>query len=307
MNTEQFISKAIAIHGTKFGYDHVVYGPKVQVTCFKHGDFPVAPDNHLYRKSGCPKCANEQSSIRYAYTTDEFIKKANKVHNKKYDYSKVEYKRSGDNVKIYCSEHDIFFEQSPRNHLMGQGCPQCGLLKRANSRRKPLQMYITEASAKHHGRYNYSNVSEADYIVGKIKIICQIHGEFQQNKKDHLYSLSGCTDCSLSKGELSIKQTLENLGVNFVTQKTFPDLFLNKKNCKLRYDFFLPDFNLLIEYDGEQHFEPRFSATIEEFESAKKVDLIKDTYAKIHNIALLRIPYTEFNNIDTIIKLRVKN
>jgi len=60
MKTEKFIAKAREIHGDVFDYINTVYNSsKVQVTCRKHGDFLVSPGNHLSRKSGCPKCANE--------------------------------------------------------------------------------------------------------------------------------------------------------------------------------------------------------------------------------------------------------
>jgi very-short-patch-repair endonuclease len=142
-------------------------------------------------------------------------------------------------------------------------------------------------------------------LAGKIRIICKDHGEFQQSIRDHLHSGAGCPLCSLSKGELAVKQVSELLNIPVIRQKTFPDLYVNKKNCKLKYDFFLSSNNLLIEYDGEQHFKPRFNATLEQFQEGKRNDNLKDLYAKNNNIELLRIPYTELANIDSIIRDRL--
>ena len=66
-------------------------------------------------------------------TTEEFIKKAREVHRDKYDYSKVEYVNSKVKVTIICPEHGEF-SQFPQKHLLGQGCPNCGLKEFANSR-----------------------------------------------------------------------------------------------------------------------------------------------------------------------------
>jgi hypothetical protein len=305
MNTEQFIQKAQTIHGNKFGYANVIFGLKVQITCFEHGDFLTNPSNHLYRKSGCPKCANELASKRYSSNTEEFIQKARNVHGDCYDYSRAVYKNNSVKVSIRCIKHDIIFEQSPGNHLGGQGCPECGFERRVMNRTTPLTDYLKKASAKHNNRYDYTNVSESDYLSGKIRIICKDHGEFQQSKRDHLHNSAGCPVCSLSKGELAVKRVLESLNIPFIQQKTFPDLYVSKKNCKLKYDFFLPNNNLLIEYDGEQHFEPRFDVTEEQFQQGKRNDNLKDLYAKNNNIELLRIPYTDLSNIDSIIRGRL--
>lgn len=103
-----------------------------------------------------------------------------------------------------------------------------------------------------------------------------------------------------SSSEQKTKEFLERNKINFIQEKTFNDLkFIN---C-LRYDFYLPDFNLLIELDGEQHFKwvPHFDKNIEKFEERKIKDEMKNQYAKENNINLLRIPYYQFDDIELII------
>jgi len=127
LTTEEFIEKAIDIHGDKYDYSLVEYKnttTKIKIICEEHGVFEQTPDNHINKKTGCPKCAN---NVRF--TTEEFIEKANKKHDLRYNYSLVDYKNANTKVKITCSTHGIF-EQVPYEHLTGNGCPKCRLSKK---------------------------------------------------------------------------------------------------------------------------------------------------------------------------------
>lgn len=102
----------------------------------------------------------------------------------------------------------------------------------------------------------------------------------------------------ISKGEDKIKQILTNLNVNFIRQYTFDDC-VSDKNAKLRFDFYLPDYNLCIEYDGEQHFRPTsYFGGEETFQRRMELDKVKNEYCRNNNIHLIRIPYTSFKDID---------
>ena len=121
--TEQFIKEAREVHGNRYDYSKVKYinrNTLVTIICSEHGEFKQAPFNHLKGK-GCPKCAKN-----YQYGTKEFIEKANKIHNNKYDYSKVQYQTAKIPVTIICPEHGEF-EQTPDIHLRGCGCKKCQL------------------------------------------------------------------------------------------------------------------------------------------------------------------------------------
>ena len=116
--TEEFIADAKKFHGDKYDYSKVEYvnnNTKIEVICREHGSFFVLPRIHL---SGCecPKCKGVGSDREY------FIEKAKKVHGDKYDYSKVEYKRSNQKVCIICKRCNKEFWQTPNAHLNGSGC-----------------------------------------------------------------------------------------------------------------------------------------------------------------------------------------
>jgi very-short-patch-repair endonuclease len=227
-------------------------------------------------------------------TTLEFIEKANKIHNNIYDYSLVEYTGNRNKIKIVCSKHGIF-EQIPFDHLDGHGCSKCS----HPSKKSTIEEFIEKANIIHDNKYNYSLVKYVN-AHKKINIICKKHGEFLQKPNAHLCS-QGCPICKNSKGEENIIKYLKENNVLFEYQKKFDDCKNNK--YKLFFDFYLPNQNLLIEYDGEQHHKifKHFGGNIK-FEKTKLNDKLKTEYALNNNIKLLRIPYTEKKNLSEILK-----
>ncbi len=122
ITTTDFIERSVKVHGNRFIYDKVNYinsDMKVEIICKAHGSFWQLPFHHLYGH-GCVKCMADDNS----YTTDEFIKKAKKVHGNYYDYSKVNYTRQSEMVIIVCLKHGEF-RQIAEYHLIGIGCPLC--------------------------------------------------------------------------------------------------------------------------------------------------------------------------------------
>ena len=123
---EEFVKEAIETHRYKYNYIKSEYKgiyTKVIITCKEHGDFLQTPKDHL-RGMGCKKCGIIVRSNKKRHTTEEFIKKAEKVHNNKYDYSKSEYVTISEKIIINCKIHSEF-RQTPDNHLQGKGCPKC--------------------------------------------------------------------------------------------------------------------------------------------------------------------------------------
>lgn len=112
------------------------------------------------------------------------------------------------------------------------------------------------------------------------------------NLKNGHTTSCGCINYSI--GEKNIKNLLQNHNINFICQFKFQDL-----NNRF-YDFYLPDQNRLIEFDGEQHFTIKkcsWYKNEEEFNKAKRRDIEKNQYALEHCIPLVRIPYWERDNI----------
>lgn len=123
-------------------------------------------------------------------TTEEFIKRAREVHGNKYDYSKVEYVNAHTKVCIICSKHGEFY-QKPNNHLNGQGCSKCFY----PNIKLTTENFIQKAREIHGDKYDYSRVEYKDTKT-KVCIICNKHGEFQQNFEKHIVRKCGCPKCA---------------------------------------------------------------------------------------------------------------
>jgi len=159
--TTTFIEKARTVHGDRYDYSKVDYNfakEKVIIICKSHGEFLVQPNAHLSSRSGCPIYANNT-----IINNKQFIEKAKNVHGDRYDYSKVDYKRSQEKVKIICKVHGEFL-QTPGNHInVKAGCPNC-----VNNRLMNTEYFIKNARAIHGDYYDYSLV---DYKGLKEKVI----------------------------------------------------------------------------------------------------------------------------------------
>jgi len=294
LTTSEFIERAKKIHGNKYNYFNIIYRDyytKVKIICKKHGIFKQMPIHHL-KGSGCPKCAKN-----FKLTTKGFIKKAKKIHGNKYDYSNVNYNNNRTKVEIICSIHGKF-KQSPVNHLSGNGCQKC-----ARNIKLTTSEFIERAKKIHGDEYDYSNIKYKNNHT-KIIIICKKHGEFKQTPMNHL-NRDGCPICNnKSKGEKIIRGFLKTKKINFIYQKKYSDC--KNKRC-LPFDFYIKEKNILIEYDGKQHYEPisfgsQSNTKIKQnFKKTQQNDKIKTEYAKKNNIKLIRIPYTKFNDIEKIL------
>ena len=122
-------------------------------------------------------------------TTEDFIKDARKIHDDKYDYSKVNYQHSSKHVIIICRIHGEF-QQKPDEHLKGHGCPHCGKVHAQKSQ----DHFIEQCNKLYNNKYDYSKVN---YINNKTKvcIICPIHGTFSMTPHHHLQG-RGCPKCA---------------------------------------------------------------------------------------------------------------
>ncbi len=137
LTTKDFIDKSIQKHGFRYDYSLVSYNTakdKIKIICKIHGVFIQSPNMHLCGR-GCKKCGDMVSGVRL--TNNEFICKANKIHNNKYDYSLINYKNNSFKVKIICDKHGEF-RQTPHDHLSGRGCPMCNESKGEKMIRKFL-------------------------------------------------------------------------------------------------------------------------------------------------------------------------
>lgn len=285
ISTEEFIGKTKQVHGDKYDYSKTEFvngRTKVCIICPIHGEFWQLPYDHLYGR-GCFKCRN----VKHV-TTEEFIEKARKVHSDKYDYSKVDYVKAITKVCIICPEHGEFW-QRPNDHLNGCNCPKCADKGNGKNGNLIIEEFVRKARKVHGDKYDYSKVEYKNNKT-KICIICPIHGEFWQRPDMHLHCKQGCPKCASvhNISESRLFGELENEITNIEYQKRFK--WLGKQSL----DFYLPDYNIAIEYQGEQHFKPVvIFGGDKEFKKTVERDIKKKNLCEKHGIELL---YFTYNN-----------
>lgn len=295
LTTQEFIEKAKQVHGDKYDYSKVDYinsSTKIIIICPIHGQFEQRPNDHLSGK-GCPNC-----SATRKITKEIFLTKATQVHQNKYTYNMDSFTTGSGSIEVICPDHGSF-TQKVYNHLQGKGCPLCTYSKLRSKLTKDSQDFINQCNQVHNNYYDYSKVEYSNNKT-KICIICPIHGEFWQLPKDHLKGC-GCPKCNKSHGETQIENYLITNNIKYISQYEIPiDISINKSG-KAFIDFYLPDYNTCLEYNGQQHYisSYNFGGNFN-FEKQKNRDSFVRNYCAQHNIKLLEISYKD-NIIESLI------
>lgn len=274
----------------------VSYGSNIYVSwiCHKHKNdgqqiifrWRTAISIRTINKCGCPSC-NRQNYDQEIGGHDYFVKIAREIHGNFYEYPE-EYKGIFVKISIECPIHGIF-QQSPNQHKRGHGCAACN--KPGYEQEIGGNDYFLKIAREVHGNF-YEYISEYKDAKTKIKIKCPLHGIFEQ-RPDHHKNGHGCMTCSISskesKGIKLIKENLEELKIDYEQERIFSGLEYKRE---LRIDIFIKQFNLCIEYDGQQHFKIINSWGGEQaFIENQLRDIIKDKFCIDNGLNLLRIPY----------------
>lgn len=301
LTNEEVVQRCKDVHGDKFDYSLVSFTraeSKITIICntcnFK---FEIILYNFL-RIKRCRRCANVHIKKLKTKSLESFLIKQKQVHGDLYTYiSGYEHRRS--RVLIKCNKCNTIFEQIARSHIDNKyGCAKCAYKQKSIDKTYPIDKFEEECKIIHNNRYDYFQ----DYTGcrQKIKIKCKkCLRLFYQQAALHKLQECGCPHCKMSHGELTILNWLEKNKIKFKTQKTFPDC---KNIARLKFDFYLPSYNTCIEYDGEQHYYAFDSfGGQQRLDLIRKRDEIKNDYCIKNNIKLIRIPYTEYKNIESIL------
>lgn len=222
LTTSEFIARAKELYGDKYDYSKVEYknfGQKVCITCPEHGDFWMTPSNFLNGHK-CPACSGKTR-----VTQDLFIERSAKIHNGRYDYSKVEYKGLEIPVCIICPEHGEFWQKA-NAHMYGQGCPMC-----FGTPKSTTEEFIRKARELYGDKYDYSKVVYTGN-KDKVCIVCPEHGEFWMSPNNHLrgHRCPGCFGTPKHTTEEFITKAKEIHGDKYDYSKVEYD-GLRKKVC----------------------------------------------------------------------------
>ncbi len=247
LTKEEFIEKARKLYGYKYDYSLVEYKSTrqdIKIICPKHGIFIQKAGGHL-KGRGCELCGIEKRTRDRTYTLDDFIRKAKEIHGDRYDYSLVKYNGSGNYVDIICPIHGVF-TQLACNHLNGHGCNKC-----FGNWGKDNEWFIENAKNIHGNKYDYSLVKYNGSWC-RVDIICPVHGVFKQIAHNHIRG-QGCPYCNEYSTEKDVEKILQKENIISIREKTFDWLMYR---IKMRIDFYIPRYNVAIECQGIQHFEP---------------------------------------------------
>ncbi len=250
-NTEEFIKKAKIIHGNKYGYSKVNYKDaytKVDIFCNIHKEyFKQQPTNHLSGQ-GCKLCKSDKTHNRCISTTEEFIKKARKIHGNIYSYDKVDYINVYTRVEIFCNIHKKYFWQKAHNHLAGSGCKLCKADKLHDRLISNTEEFIERAEKIHLNKYNYDKVKYVS-SQSKVEIICPIHGSFLQEPNNHIFG-QGCPSCSHM---ISKPETLWLDSLNLPNDKEHRHVSIKINGKLFKPDGFDPITNTIYEFYGDYY------------------------------------------------------
>jgi|SRR5690606_18217934 len=238
--------------------------------------YSVAPRHFFYSNSRCRCQMNAKQPEVFA---NEFRELA------KGEYTQLEpYKRKDIKIKIRHEECGNVYKATPHAFLQGKRCPEC-----FGNKRKTTEEFSIEVDELSDGEYALMS----EYVNNRVHVTIlhiECGKEYLVIPKDFLRG-NRCPFCKQSKGEKLVQRILDKCKVAYEIQKDFNDLKVNHQS--LPFDFYLPDHNLLIEYDGIQHFkEVQFFGGAKKLKAQQRRDALKNEYAKINNIRLLRIPYT---------------
>lgn len=244
----------------------------------------AAPSNMLNGK-GCPVCSGKKKR-----THDEYVEEITKLNP---NIEVVgEYIDCNTKILHRCKIDGCEWYATPNNILRGKGCPKC-----SGNKKKSHEEYVDDV-------YSINKNIEVlgTYINAQTPILhrCKICGCEWYATPNAILSGTGCPKCKTSKGEKNISLWLDKMDISYEQQKSFQDC---KDVKSLPFDFYLPECNICIEYQGQQHYYPvDYFGGEERFKLQQKHDNIKREYCQKNNIFLFEIPYYSVLD-DELIKL----
>lgn len=239
----------------------------------------------------CPYCSRRKKRTHEEYIED--LKKVNKTIIPLESYQNLKTK-----IRHRCLVCGYEWSICPTNLLhLKHGCPKCS--KRAKLTHDEVVSIIHKVNP-------YVKILDC-YIddMTKIRFKCTRCGHIWFAKPNNIRQGKGCPLCKSSHGEKRIVSILFDMKIDFQKEYIFKDC---KYETYLPFDFYIEKFNMCIEYDGKQHFEPccfggmSIEDALENLKLTKIKDKIKNEYCKKNGIKLIRIPYWEYKNIENIIQ-----
>ena len=292
-----FKNKVEMVHGDRYKYEFKTFkrlNTPLKIICNIHGEFFQTPANHL-KGNNCPECAYITRAEENRMSHDDFLIKANNIHNHFFKYKNT-YVNSDTILEIVCPKHGIIYQKA-KNHLSGRGCKQCFEDKRGKTLKLNNEDFLKKAN-EIHGQYRYNQEYEGSKI--KMEILCPKHGPFEQRPNDHLMG-SGCPQCAreTTKAVEEISQILKENNINF----TLDDRSVLERK---ELDIYIPDKNLAIEFNG-LYFHREGLVDNLQYGKDKNYHLNKTNECNKQNIRLFHIFDDEWKKNKELILIKIKH
>lgn len=200
-------------------------------------------------------------------------------------------------TKALCLLHNTVTYTTPANIINGKGCYFCGLEKLSEFHKISKEIFVERLQEKHP---NISLIGDYDCMSSPTTVHCNKCNSTWTNRADYILNV-GCTNCECNTTEFKVGEILKKHGFDYISQFSFEDC---KDKRPLPFDFYLPKYNILIEYDGEGHYFPvNFGGmdddrALEHLLYTQAHDKTKTDYCKKSNILLIRVPYWEKNKLE---------
>lgn len=301
---ETFKRRMYELYGDKYTFVWSDFKNKqslIRFTCKDHGEQQRIVAGLLDGK-GCAYCNGK-------FYPPDWIKNARAVHGEKYEYDEsLPPQRAADIIRYKCPVHGWQETRYDCHVLQGCGCALCAGVQNKLPAEDRKQIWIEKCKKRYPGKYSYRDVV---YINNDtpVKIYCKEHHlTFETTPDTHLRGAGGCPLCTKSVGEVEIYKWLSEHDVPFETQKKLPNENMFCKRHYLVADFYLPDINLIIEMNGEQHYQyvDHFHTKDWTLEDQQIRDDTLRAYCKTHRINLLEIKYDEIVRIPKILAKATK-
>jgi very-short-patch-repair endonuclease len=244
-----------------------------------NNEYYITPDN-IFQNRKCPFCSKKKPQR----DTEWFKNKIIELYNTEYTLLS-EYNNTNEKVLMRHNKCNNEYYTTPNNFIHGSRCPFC----MAKTFKKKTTEEIKE-EIKLRYKDNFILMSDYKNNKTKIKIKCTRCNKIIEVMPTDFFKKNGykCMCERESKPEKYIEKILVENNINFIKEYKFNDC---KDKKPLPFDFYLEDYNILIEYDGEQHFNPIYGS--EKLNKTKLHDNIKSKYCLNNNIELIRINYRE--------------
>lgn len=304
---QMFKESMNTLYGDKYSFHWEDYGncdSLVRFTCKKHGE-QVRRVHALMKGKGCLYCGGRR------FYAPDWLKNAKAVHGDKYEYDESRPPQKTDSYIHYkCPIHGWQTSRYDSHVLQGHRCPACANYTNKLSNEQRKEIWLKRCKKKFNDRFDYS---QFDYVNNDTKgvIICREHHyAFESSPDTHIRGAGGCPYCVGSTGEVHIRTWLENHHIVFESQYKIPNENLFCKRQYLCVDFYLPQYDMFIEMNGEQHYEyvsyfhnkDKFGWT---FEDQQIRDDTLRTYCREHHVTLLEIRYDEIDDIPKILERNI--